>query len=155
AGRGFQDFTAAWLNESVEKSLRRLRRERLDVLLLHSPPDDFDWSSFDGAPLERLQRDGKICCFGVSCRSALGAERVLAAGFGSVLEIIYNAVDRRAEAKILPDAEAAGYAIVARVPLASGFLAGGYGTSPESFSSTDFRSTLAAEEVAWRARSAE
>lgn len=153
AGKGFQDFSARWLAESVEGSLRRLRRERLDVLLLHSPPDDFDWSRYDPAPFLALRNQGKIGCFGVSCRSVKGAQSVLRARFGSVLEIIYNAVDRRAEDTVLGDAALAEVGVIARVPLASGFLSGGYGDKPESFAATDYRSTLAPEEVQWRAHS--
>lgn len=152
-GKGVQDFGPEWLRASVEGSLRRLRRERLDVLLLHSPPDDFDWSRFDAAPLTALVEAGKVGCYGVSCRSIKGAERVLAARFGSVLEIIYNAVDRRAT-RMLPQAEAAGYAVIARVPLASGFLSGRCPSTPGAFPRTDYRSALPAEEVAWRAAAA-
>ena len=151
AGRGQQDFGASWLAASVEGSLRRLRRERLDVLLLHSPPDDFDWATYDPGPFERLQRGGIIGRFGVSCRSVKGAARVVASGFGSVLEVIYNAVDRRAERSLLTDARAAHYEVLARVPLASGFLADAFVASPApSFLPTDFRSGLAAADVAWR-----
>lgn len=153
SGRVVQDFGAAWLTASVESSLRRLRRERLDVFLLHSPPDDFDWSQYDPAPLLALRDQGKIGCFGVSCRSVKGAQNVLRSRFGSVLELIYNALDRRAAETVLPEASRAGYAVVARVPLASGFLAGQYDENPASFSATDYRSTLAPAEVQWRARS--
>jgi aryl-alcohol dehydrogenase-like predicted oxidoreductase len=82
-----------------------------------------------------------------------GAQNVLRAGFGSVLEVIYNALDRRAESTVLPEAEKAGHGVIARVPLASGFLAGTYDERPESFSATDYRSMLVPEEVRWRARS--
>ncbi len=152
-GRGFQDFDPGWLATSVERSLRRLRRDRIDVLLLHSPPDDFDWSRYDKTPLLELCRQGKIGCFGVSCRSVVGAERVLQARFGSVVEVIYNALDRRAERAILPEASKSGYGIIARVPLASGFLTGTYDATPDAFAATDYRSTLRPEEVSWRSRS--
>ncbi|RMF22924.1 MAG: aldo/keto reductase, partial [Bacteroidetes bacterium] len=49
-GRFFLDFSPAWLQSAVESSLRRLGRERLDILLLHSPPDDFDWENYDPTP---------------------------------------------------------------------------------------------------------
>lgn len=145
-GRAFQDFSESWLRKSVDGSLRRLRRDRLDVLLLHSPPDDFDWAGYDVAPFEALRREGKIGAYGVSCRSTKGARRVVDARFGSVLEVIYNAWDRRAE-ELLP----CGYDLVARVPLGSGFLGG---ASTATFSRTDYRSALPDAELAWRLQAA-
>ncbi len=154
SGAGFQDFSAPWLRASVEGSLKRLRRARLDVVLLHSPPDDFDFARYDTTVLADLVKEGKVGCFGVSCRSARGAERVLAARLGTVVEVIYNAVDRRSAAKVLPEADRSGVAVIARVPLASGFLAGTYEARPSFFPSTDYRSGLPTAELEWRTEAA-
>lgn len=89
-GRVIQDFTKSWLEIAVEWSCTRLKTSRIDVLLFHSPPDDFDWQGYDRAPLEKLVSAGRIGCYGVSCRSFQGAKMVMQAGFGSVIEVIYS-----------------------------------------------------------------
>ncbi len=124
-GQPTQDYSPAYLTEAVDASLRRLQRNTVDVLLLHSPPDAFDWAAYDPEPFDALVRAGKIRAYGVSSRSVYGAKRVMDAGFGSVLEVIYNALDRRAET-VLWSAPAARYRFIARVPLASGFLQASY-----------------------------
>jgi myo-inositol catabolism protein IolS len=121
-GNGTQDYSPAYLVEAVEASLRRLQRDHLDIILLHSPPDAFDWATYDPQPFETLIQAGKIGAYGVSSRSIYGAKRVMEAGFGSVLEVIYNALDRRADDILWTDPRSAMYRFIARVPLASGFL---------------------------------
>ncbi|MBO0937580.1 aldo/keto reductase [Fibrella sp. HMF5335] len=125
-GLSVQDYSPAYLVEAVDASLRRLQRDTLDVLLLHSPPDNFDWATYDPQPYEALKQAGKIGAYGVSSRSVYGAKRVMEAGFGSVLEVIYNALDRRAEDILWADPRADAYRFIARVPLASGFLSSRY-----------------------------
>ena len=140
-----QDFSPGWLLVAVAASLSRLQIETIDVLLLHSPPADFDWKNFDRAPLERLREQGRIRCYGVSCRSVAAAERVIDAGVGSVLEIVYNLADRRA-GELFPRASAAGYDIICRMPLAYGLLRG---AQPEDFGVDDHRSQLSEPEKQW------
>lgn len=61
-----QDFSHARLCAAVENSLRRLKRDRLDLFQLHSPPSTA--LERDGVleTLERLRADGKIRFFGLS-----------------------------------------------------------------------------------------
>jgi len=151
-GRFFLDFSPAWLQSAVEGSLRRLGRERLDILLLHSPPDDFDWENYDPTPFEQLRQAGKIGAYGVSVKTLRGAERVLEAGFGQVIEAIYNMLDRRAEESVLPRCRARGVAFIARCPLASGFLSG---KVPARFAPDDFRSAFPEAQNEWLRSAAE
>lgn len=146
AGAASTDFSAAWLALAVEASLRRLRREQLDVLLLHSPDERMDFVNYDQEPLLRLRRAGKIRAFGISARSRWGALNALRAGFGSVIQLIYSALDRRAEAEVFPLARANHVSIMARCVLGSGFLV------PDSkavFEATDHRAAMPGEQVAW------
>ncbi len=59
------DTSAAHLVASVEHSLKALRTDRLDLLLIHRPDPLLDPAEVAGA-VERLKRDGKILDFGVS-----------------------------------------------------------------------------------------
>jgi myo-inositol catabolism protein IolS len=146
-GSVVQDFSAQALLREIDSSLRRLRREKLDVLLLHSPPDDFDWADYDTEPFERLRRQGKISRFGVSARTVRGALRAVEQGFGQVIEAIFNILDRRAEELLLPLCAEKNLLFVARVPLASGFLASR--NIAREFPADDIRHDMAPEQRAW------
>lgn len=145
----FQEFSATYLTEAVEASLRRLGRERLDVLLLHSPPDGFDWASYDPAPFDDLVKAGKLGVYGVSSKSVYGARNVVNAGFGSVLEVIYNVLDRRAEDVLFTHSDIEKYSVIARVPLASGFLNATYLAQDPAFPEDDYRHFLPDRDRNW------
>jgi aryl-alcohol dehydrogenase-like predicted oxidoreductase len=85
-----KDYSAEYLVESVEKSRERLGVDKLDILLLHSPDDHFDWLNHDSGPYEKLVSEGKIGSYGVSSRSVYGARKVVESGWGSVIELTYN-----------------------------------------------------------------
>ncbi len=154
-GVAVQDFGEAHLRRSIEGSLQRLQKDKLDILLLHNPPNDFDWHSFDITPYERCVAEGLIDAYGVSCRSLQGAINVLEAGFGSVIEAIYNPLDRRAADEALPIAHQKQVQFIARVPLCSGFLTPRILRSPKTtFPSTDIRSTFNTEQTDWLIESA-
>ncbi len=148
-GTTVPDFTANYLVQAVEASLQRLGRETLDILLLHSPPDSFDWANYDTEPFERLVKAGKIGRYGVSSKSVYGARRVMDSGFGSVLEVIYNALDRRAETVVFNAPEADNYLFIGRVPLASGFLNSAYLSHQPTFAHDDYRHTLPDRDQNW------
>ncbi len=143
---GTQAIDSVFLDH-VHASLERLRRDRIDILLLHNPPDDIDWSAFDQDPLRRLQADGLIGTFGVSSRSLPGAQRVLDARFGTCIEWVYGPLERRPAADLLPRMAAANMNFIARSPLSRGYFTGALHRHPPTFAATDFRSTLPA---AWR-----
>jgi aryl-alcohol dehydrogenase-like predicted oxidoreductase len=153
-GQPIQDYSPDYLIEAVDNSLRRLGRDTLDVLLLHSPPDAFDWSTYDPTPFEDLKRSGKIRFYGVSSRSVYGAKRVLEAGFGSVVEVIYNALDRRAEDLLFTVPTADQYFFISRVPLASGFLNPAYLTQEPVFAQDQYRHYLPDRDRDWLLSSA-
>jgi predicted oxidoreductase len=63
--RGFYDFSKAHILEAVDGSLRRLRTEYLDVLLLHRPDALVEPEEVAEA-FDVLERSGKVRHFGVS-----------------------------------------------------------------------------------------
>lgn len=69
------DFSAPAVRDSVERSMRRLRVERLDVVLIHSDGNDLDILHHSGAPeeLDRLRGLGRICRIGMSTKTVEGA----------------------------------------------------------------------------------
>jgi aryl-alcohol dehydrogenase-like predicted oxidoreductase len=144
-----KDYSADYLYECVNESLARLGVEKLDVLLLHSPDDTFDWEGYSSEPYERLVRAGKISAYGVSSRSVYGARKVVEHRWGSVIELTYNLLDRRAEQELFAHPEFLRYSFIARVPLASGFLNSRYLTEDPAFSEDDYRSLMSPNDREW------
>ncbi|MBD2451079.1 aldo/keto reductase [Nostoc sp. FACHB-152] len=147
-GNSFQDFSPAWLEESVTKSLQRLKIDYIDILLFHSPPDDFEWKSYDITVIDRLIEKGYIKKYGVSSKSLKGALKVAKDNFGSAIEAIFNVLDRRAESYLFGNIENQ-YEFIARVPLASGFLNQKYLDKNPDFAENDWRRYLPERDRNW------
>ncbi|MBT9598597.1 MAG: aldo/keto reductase [Vitreoscilla sp.] len=64
-GAKHYDTSAAHVRLSVENSLRALRTDRVDLLLIHRPDALLDADEL-AATFEQLRRDGKVLHFGVS-----------------------------------------------------------------------------------------
>ncbi|MBP6385623.1 MAG: aldo/keto reductase [Pseudarcicella sp.] len=144
-----QDFGSEWLHTALEKSLQNLQTDFVDILLLHSPPDDFDWKNYDKEPFENLIKIGKIKNYGVSSKSVFGAKKVMDANFGSWIEATYNCLDRRAEDVIFSHQNSSNYQFISRVPLASGFLNDKYLKEEPVFTNDDYRSCMNNEDKNW------
>lgn len=147
-GCGYQDFSNEWLREAVHDSFKRLQRDYIDCLLLHSPPDDMDWLAFNVDTLEQLIKEGKIGSYGVSSKTVYGAEKVLAQRFGGAIEVTYNLLDRRAAPIVFE--RASDRLMIARVPLASGFLAPKTLAQTRRFDPNDIRSFIGEDDQNWR-----
>ena len=64
-GRLYNDFSPAWVRQSCEHSLNRLKRDHLPVFFLHGPnPEDFTDELF--LTLEKMQQAGMIGMVGVN-----------------------------------------------------------------------------------------
>ena len=151
-GEAYLDFSTMSLFSSVEESLKRLKIPRLDTILLHSPPDDFDYLNFDISPFEKLKAEGLISHYGVSVRSLRGAENVVSLGFGDTIEAIFNVLDRRAEESVFENPNFEKYRFVARVPLASGILTEQFLHNPDlQFAETDIRASISQSDRNWYA----
>lgn len=73
-GKSRFDFSAAHTRESVENSLKMLRRDVLDVVLVHSSGDDMDIINNEEAlnELDKLKRQGLIKAYGMSSKTVEG-----------------------------------------------------------------------------------
>ena len=132
-----KDFSAARMMDTVEESLRRLRREWIDVYQLHSPSRE-DMERYDWAEgLDRLRRQGKIRHGGVAVNSAADGmwliEQGLAGGGGlvEVMQITYNLFETEVEEELLALAQARGVGLLCRMPLARGILTGKFRSGEE------------------------
>ena len=123
----------------TDRSRAHLGVDVLDLVQLHCPPTPVYSTDAVYDALDTLVAEQRVAAYGVSvetCDEALAA--IARPGTASV-QIILNAFRRKPLEKVLPAAQAAGIAIIARVPLASGLLSGKY-THSSTFGADDHRS---------------
>lgn len=126
----------AYIMKAVERSLRNLKTDYIDLYQLHRP-DPKTPIEETLRTLDDLTRQGKIRYIGVSNMMAWQlVEAQLTARYGGLSPIIshqesYNLLDRGIERTLLPVAGAYGVGLLPFSPLANGLLTGKYQrTSP-------------------------
>lgn len=171
AGRRAQPHVASAylptnLTGFVERSLRNLEVEALDLLQLHCPPTDVYYMPevFDG--LDQLVRAGKLRFYGVSVERVEEALKAIEYPNVQSVQIIFNVFRQRPAELFFDRAMQRRVGILARLPLSSGMLAGRMDASThfaeddhrsfnregaafdrgETFSGIDYRVALAAVE---------
>ena len=129
AGRRLDPHTAEGydhenLSAFVERSLRNLGVEALDLLQLHCPPTEAYRQDETFEALDRLQEDGKIKNYGVSVEKVEEARMALDYPGVKTVQIIFNIFRQKPAEEFFPLAEERNVGVLARVPLASGLLSG-------------------------------
>jgi aryl-alcohol dehydrogenase-like predicted oxidoreductase len=122
-------LTPAELRKAAESSLRRLRRDVIDVYLLQQPSTESLTDPGIKTGMEELLRDGLIRSYGASTLGGHHLEQVpvvLGMGGYSSIELEMNITEQEPADDLLPMAERQGVGIVVRVPLGSGLLTGKY-----------------------------
>ena len=129
AGRRLNPHVAAGYNRAnltafVERSLRNLETEALDLLQLHCPPSEvYDMPEVFDA-LDRLVQDGKLRFYGVSVERVDEALKAIQYPNVQSVQIIFNMFRLKPAEMFFPAAREKKVGIIARVPLASGLLTG-------------------------------
>ena len=132
-----QGYTAANLNAFVDRSLKNLEMERLDLVQLHCPPTEVYYQPEVFDAMDRMVAAGKISSYGVSVEKVEeGLKAIEYPGVKSV-QIIYN-IFRQRPARFIQEARDRGIAVIIRVPLASGLLTGKM-TRETTFAANDHR----------------
>ncbi len=129
AGRRLDPHTAEGYNYEnlsnfVERSLKNLGVEALDLLQLHCPPTEAYSQDSTFAALDRLQEAGKIRNYGVSVEKVEEARMALSYPNVRTVQIIFNVFRQKPAEEFFPLAGERSVGILARVPLASGLLSG-------------------------------
>lgn len=138
-----QMWSPEQVRTQLEDSLRALKTDHIDVYQFHSGTD----AEFDNhelwAMLAEQVRAGKIRHLGVSIGSyethADQVARASAVG-AEVIQVVYNRLERGAEERIFPVCQERGLGVLARVPLASGYLSGKYRPGSHFSDAGDVRS---------------
>ncbi len=119
-GRSTYDFSVRAMRQSVERSLRRLRREAIDLLLIHSDDDQRILHETDAVPtLIAIREKGDARAIGMSTKSVGGAREAMA--WADVLMVEYH-LDDLSQAEVIAEAAEADVGIVVKKGLASGHL---------------------------------
>jgi aryl-alcohol dehydrogenase-like predicted oxidoreductase len=143
AGRRLNPHTAAGYNKAnltafVERSLKNLEVEALDLVQLHCPPTDTYYQQETFAALDDLVKEGKIKFYGVSVEKVEEALKAIEFQNVQSVQIIFYMFRLRPAERFFPEAKRRKVGILARVPLASGLLTGRMSRSTQ-FESDDHR----------------
>jgi aryl-alcohol dehydrogenase-like predicted oxidoreductase len=119
-----EGYSSENLNGWIERSLKNLETDCLDLVQLHCPPTDLYYHPEVFERLDRLVEQGKIRNYGVSVERVEEALKAVEYPGVVSVQIIFNAFRQRPIEHFFREAEEKRVAIIARVPLASGLLSG-------------------------------
>jgi aryl-alcohol dehydrogenase-like predicted oxidoreductase len=144
AGRRLSPHVAGGYNQAnltafVERSLKNLQTEALDLLQLHCPPTSVYYTPEVFGVLDHLVQQGKLRFYGVSVEKVEEALKAIEYPNVQSVQIIFNMFRQRPAELFFDQAKKRKVGILARVPLASGMLSGKL-TAESHFTSTDHRS---------------
>ncbi|MEM7342601.1 MAG: aldo/keto reductase [Chloroflexota bacterium] len=119
-----EGYSAKRMILSLEGSLKRLQRDRVDIFQLHSPKREEmeaypDWAE----GMSQLKAQGKIRLRAVAVRTVDDALWLIEQNLVDVLQITYNIFETEAS-QLFSVAEEAGVGLLCRMPLARGVLTG-------------------------------
>ncbi len=117
-------YNRANLTAFVERSLRNLETEALDLLQLHCPPSAVYEDDAVFEALDALVAEGKIRHYGVSVELVSEALRATERPNVKTVQIIFNMFRLKPAEQFFAAARERRVGVIARVPLASGLLTG-------------------------------
>jgi aryl-alcohol dehydrogenase-like predicted oxidoreductase len=131
-------YNRANLTAFVERSLKNLGVEALDLVQLHCPPTEVYYRPEVFGILDDLVSAGKLRHYGVSVEKVEEALKAIEYPNVKTVQIIFNMFRHRPSEFFFPQAQARRVGILARVPLASGLLTGKMRPTT-TFEATDHR----------------
>jgi aryl-alcohol dehydrogenase-like predicted oxidoreductase len=117
-------YTRQNLTDWIDRSLRNLETEAIDLLQLHCPPSAVFGDRSVYAVLDDLVKAGKILHYGVSVERVDEALEAIQHPGVKTVQIIFNVLRLKPADRFFAEAQARNAGILARVPLASGLLTG-------------------------------
>ncbi len=128
--------------EQLDASLKALNTDYIDLYQFHSGSDE----AFDQEALWEVLNDqvkaGKIRHLGISIGSNDNLHQTSRAGHAGAeaIQVVYNRLDRVPEERVFASCQEQDLGVLARVPLASGYLSGKYGPGSVFDNKDDVRS---------------
>jgi aryl-alcohol dehydrogenase-like predicted oxidoreductase len=143
AGRRLNPHVAEGYNRKnltafVERSLKNLQADALDLVQLHCPPTQVYYMPEVFGVLDDLTRQGKLRFYGVSVEKVEEALKAIEFPGVQTVQIIFNLFRQRPADLFFDQANRRRVGILARVPLSSGMLTGKM-TRASQFSADDHR----------------
>lgn len=149
------NWSPDFIRMACERSLQRLKTDRIDLYQLHNPRLDAIRNDDVFRTLHELRAAGKILAFGVALGPAIDRRQIdeaIAAiqERGAHVQIIYNLLEQMIGERVLPVARQHPVNVFTRVPHSSGLLEGAYDEKTQ-FSKDDHRSFRVKDEAARKA----
>ena len=143
AGRRLSPHIASGYNKDnltafVERSLRNLETDCLDLVQLHCPPPEVYYQQEVFGAMDDLVAAGKIKDYGVSVEKVEEGLKAIEYPNVKSIQIIFNIFRQRPMTLFMAEAARRNIAVIARVPLASGLLTGKM-TADSRFAADDHR----------------
>jgi len=133
------------IGRSLFASLERLKTDYIDLYQLHSPPTHLIDRAIDA--LCPYKQEGLIRAIGVSAKSPDDALIAIQNPLVDVIQCNFNMIDQRArENGLLDKCRERGIGVIARTPLACGFLTGQYSKGAK-FNPPDHRANWSQEQI--------
>jgi aryl-alcohol dehydrogenase-like predicted oxidoreductase len=132
-------YNAVNLTRFIERSLKNLDTECLELVQLHCPPTEVYYRPEVFGTLDDLVQAGKIQHYGVSVEKVEEALKAIEYPNVKTVQIIFNMFRHRPAELFFQEAKQRKIGILARVPLASGLLTGKM-TRQTLFAEDDHRS---------------
>jgi aryl-alcohol dehydrogenase-like predicted oxidoreductase len=133
-----EGYSHANLTSFVERSLRNLDTDAIDLLQLHCPPTEVYYMPEVFGSLDEMVRAGKLRHYGVSVEKVEEALKAIEFPNVQSVQIIFNIFRQRPADLFFAEAQKRKVGILARVPLASGLLSGKI-TRESKFAKEDHR----------------
>jgi aryl-alcohol dehydrogenase-like predicted oxidoreductase len=134
-----EGYNRANLTAFVERSLKNLGTDSIDLLQLHCPPTEVYYRPETFGVLDDLVKAGKLRYYGVSVEKVEEALKAIEYPNVQTVQIIFNIFRQRPAELFFGEALRRKVGILARVPLASGMLTGKL-TAKTAFEASDHRS---------------
>ena len=117
-----QDFSSAYLTQAVEASLKRLNTSYLDLFQLHKPSASELQAGEWIDTLEKLQEQGKIRNYGISCATVSDAMLCLDKSGITSVQVGVSLLDLEAAPTLLEQMQRKSISVIVRNPRAQGHL---------------------------------
>ncbi|WP_026297418.1 aldo/keto reductase [Paenibacillus daejeonensis] len=122
------DWSAASVHRQLDESLKALQTDYIDLYQFHSGDNDVFDNDELWTMLDKQVQEGKIRNLGISIGSNDNLHQTSKAKElnAKAIQVVYNRLDKKPETRVFPSCIEQDLGVLARVPLASGFLSGKY-----------------------------
>jgi len=139
--QGGKNFDEDYIKFALSKSLERLQTDYIDLYQLHNPTATELNNEKIFNTLDNLKDAGLIRNWGISLKNTSDLTKTASSSNASTLQLVYNALQQEAAKSIFTDAKRNGVGIIAREPLANGFLTEKYNINSK-FPKGDIRNSM-------------